>query len=131
MAKRLGISSKVNFLGGVSDEAIEYLFHQADLVVLPYLFSVSASGPLSLAMAYGKPVIASRTEFFEEILGNQCHSVFFPPKDYRTLAQRIIEILLDKELAKQISRKIREKAIELSWERVASLTLKLYKELVE
>jgi len=91
VAKRLGISSKVNFLGGVSDEAIEYLFHQADLVVLPYLFSVSASGPLSLAMAYGKPVIVSKTEFFEEILGNQCTPCFFPPGDYKALANVLLK----------------------------------------
>jgi len=105
-------------------------FIQADLVVLPYLFSVSASGPLSLAMAYGKPVIVSRTEFFEEILGNQYTLIFFPPRDHNALAQRIIEVLSTREYADQISRKIREKAIELSWERIAILTLELYKKLL-
>jgi glycosyltransferase involved in cell wall biosynthesis len=130
MAKRLGISSKVSFLGRVSDEEIEDLFHQADLVVLPYLFSVSASGPLSLAMAYGKPVIVSRTEFFEEILKDTCASIFFSPKDCKMLAQRIIDVLLDKDLVKQISRKIREKTIEFSWEKAASLILELYRELL-
>jgi len=126
MAKTLGISSKVSLLGRVSDEAIEHLFHQADLVVLPYLFSVSPSGPLSLAMAYGKPVVVSKTEFFEEILGNQCTPCFFPPGDYKALAQCIIKVLSNKEYAEQISRKIREKAIEFSWRKIAVLTLKLY-----
>ena len=130
MAKKLGISSKVSFLGRVSDEEVKHLFYQADLIVLPYLFSVSASGPLSLAMAYGKPVIASRTEFFEEILGNQYTLIFFPPRDYDALAQRIVEVLSIREYSDQISRKIREKAIELSWERIAILTLELYKKLL-
>lgn len=130
MTKKLGISGKVSFLGRVSDEEMEHLFYQADLVVLPYLFSVSASGPLSLAMAYGKPVIVSRTEFFEEILGNQYTLIFFPPRDHNALAQRIIEVLSTREYADQISRKIREKAIELSWERIAILTLELYKKLL-
>jgi glycosyltransferase involved in cell wall biosynthesis len=130
MAKRLGISGKVSFLGRISDEEVEGLFHQADLVVLPYLFSVSASGPLSLAMAYGKPVIVSRTEFFEEVLGNQCTLLFFPPRDYKTLAQRITEVLSIKEYAEQISRKLKEKALELSWKKIALFTLELYKKLL-
>jgi glycosyltransferase involved in cell wall biosynthesis len=130
MTKRLGISSKVSFLGRISDEEVEDIFHQADLIVLPYLFSVSASGPLSLAMAYGKPVIVSRTEFFEEILGNQCTLLFFPPGDYKTLAQRIIEVLSIKEYAEQISRKLKEKALELSWKKIALFTLELYKKLL-
>jgi glycosyltransferase involved in cell wall biosynthesis len=131
MVKRLGVSGKVSFLGRISDEEIEDLFYQADLVVLPYLFSVSASGPLSLAIAYGKPVIVSRTEFFEEIFGDACALIFFPPKDYRMLAQRIIDILLDKDHTKQISRNIKERAIEFSWKKVAFLTLKLYERLLD
>jgi glycosyltransferase involved in cell wall biosynthesis len=130
VARRLGISGKVSFLGRISDEEVEDLFHQADLVVLPYLFSVSASGPLSLAMAYGKPVIVSRTEFFEEILGNQCTLLFFPPGDYKTLAQRITEVLLIKDSTEQISRKVKERAMKFSWKRIAILTLGLYRMLL-
>jgi glycosyltransferase involved in cell wall biosynthesis len=78
-------------------------------------------------MAYGKPVIVSRTEFFEEILGNQCTLLFFPPGDYKTLAQRITEVLSIKDNTEQISRKVKERAMEFSWERIAILTLGLYK----
>jgi glycosyltransferase involved in cell wall biosynthesis len=130
LAKRLGISSKVSFLGCISDEEVEHLFYQADLVVLPYLFSAAASGPLSLAMTYGKPVIVSRTEFFEEILGDICTLAFFPARDYKTLAQRIIKVLSIKEYAEQISRKMKEKAEEFSYKKVGLLTLKIYKKMI-
>jgi glycosyltransferase involved in cell wall biosynthesis len=80
-------------------------------------FGMLASGSLSLAMAYGKPIIVFRTEFFEEVFRDTCASIFFPPKDYRMLAQRIIDILLDKDHVKQISRKIKERAIEFSWKK--------------
>jgi glycosyltransferase involved in cell wall biosynthesis len=94
--------------------------YMANPLYIPH-FGISASGSLSLAMAYGKPVIVSRTEFFffEEVFGDACASIFlfFPPKDYRMLAQRIIDILLDKDHVKQIARKIKERAIEFSWKK--------------
>ena len=44
----------------IIDGFIPDLFKMASVIVLPYLFSPSASGSLSLAMGYGKPIIASK-----------------------------------------------------------------------
>jgi glycosyltransferase involved in cell wall biosynthesis len=70
------------------------------------------------------------SRFPEEILGNQRTLLFFPPRDYKTLAQRITEVLSIKEYAEQISRKLKEKALELSWKKIALFTLELYKKLL-
>ena len=129
MAEELKINDRTVFLGKVPDDLVPDLFKMASIIVLPYLFSISASGPMSLAVAYGKPIIASKTEFFEEMLVARCSSLLFPPKDYKLLARKIIEILSNREYAKQISREIRNMAVKFSWERIALLTLKLYERL--
>jgi len=70
------------------------------------------------------------SQFPEEILGNQCTLLSFPPGDYKILAQRITEVLSIKEYAEQISRKLKEKVLELSWKKIALFTLELYKKLL-
>lgn len=45
--------------GFVPHEKIKHFFSGADLVVFPYRTFMSASGPISLAMSYNKPFIAS------------------------------------------------------------------------
>lgn len=43
----------------VPDEKIGLYFSAADLIVLPYRVFMAASGPFSIALSYGKPVILS------------------------------------------------------------------------
>ncbi len=129
-AKSLGVQAKTIFLGKILDEEIPGLFNRADVVILPYLFSISASGPLSLAMGYGKPIIASRTEFFREMLEDRYDALLFPPGDYESLARCILEILLDKERTRQLIKRSKTRALKFSWSNVASLTLKLYQIIV-
>lgn len=45
--------------GFVPEDQVKNYFRQADLVVLPYRAMMSASGPLSYALQFGKPVIMS------------------------------------------------------------------------
>lgn len=50
----------ITLTGFVPDEEIGSYFAAADLVVMPYEVFMSASGPFSLALSYGKPIIMSR-----------------------------------------------------------------------
>jgi glycosyltransferase involved in cell wall biosynthesis len=55
-------------LGFVEDEDVSALFASADAVILPYTFSMSASGPLSLAIGAQRPVLLSNV--FRNSYGN-------------------------------------------------------------
>lgn len=50
-------NNKVVTTGFIAEELIPYYFSAADLVILPYRTFMSSSGPLSLAISYGKPVL--------------------------------------------------------------------------
>ncbi len=45
--------------GFVPDERVAELFASSDVLVLPYTFSMSASGPFALALAHERPVLLS------------------------------------------------------------------------
>ena len=51
--------SHVTLTGFVPDSEIANYFGASDLVVMPYEVFMAASGPFSLALSYGKPVILS------------------------------------------------------------------------
>jgi glycosyltransferase involved in cell wall biosynthesis len=131
ITNKLGINNKVNFLGKIPDEVVGHLFHQADLVVLPYSYSISASGPLSLALGYGKIVIVSKTEFFSEIFDNDLNYLLFTPNNYEELAECILKILTNNEMRKKTLSKLKEKALNLSWNNSARLTIKLYTQILK
>ena len=50
---------KIILTGFVPDKKVGLYFSAADLIVLPYEVFMSASGPFSLALSYGKPIILS------------------------------------------------------------------------
>lgn len=51
--------ANITYSGFVPDEMVKEYFSASDVVVLPYEVCMSASGPFSLALSYGKPVILS------------------------------------------------------------------------
>ncbi len=57
--KHAKMSGRVVTTGFVPDNKVASYFSAADLVALPYEVFMSASGPFSLALSYGKPVILS------------------------------------------------------------------------
>lgn len=92
----LNITSRVLFLG--PQRNIPDLLRRVDLVVLP---SKQEALPLVLleAMAAGKPVVATRCGGPEEIVIDGKTGFLVDIGDPATLADRILEILLNKELA--------------------------------
>lgn len=81
----------------IPNEAVNYYFAAADVVVLPYI-SAAQSGVISLAYSYGKPVIATHVGGLEEQVarfaeGAQIGKERFlvPPNDPRALAAAIVK----------------------------------------
>lgn len=74
----------------VTDEEVDRHFTAADLVVLPYLRS-STSGPLMVAMSYGRPVVVTRVGGLPEAVAGYAGSVLVPPGDPVALSEGIAE----------------------------------------
>jgi glycosyltransferase involved in cell wall biosynthesis len=52
--------AEIIFTGFVKESDIPLLFSAADVLILPYARLISASGPMSLCISYGKPFLASK-----------------------------------------------------------------------
>ena len=98
--------------GYVPEDQIPLYFSAADIVVLPYKHRISASGPESLAISFGKPYFISGPEDSQIEPGN--------------LARFLIEILTNNKKIKS-KNKIEELKNMRKWNRIARLYLWIYK----
>jgi len=116
----------------IPNEFVSYLFHRAKVVVLPYKGvgkGINQSGVLTIALSFGKPVIATYVATSPEIIKG-C-GIIIPPNDTKALAEAIIKILEDDKLRKKMSRNALKMAEKLSWDRVAKMHIKVYERVLE
>lgn len=84
LEKRIQEMKNVTRIWFVPDEDIENLFIASDLLIIPYLYMLAASGPMSLAIAYWLPFLVS--EVFKSVIS--CNEMIFELKSIK-LAQLI------------------------------------------
>jgi glycosyltransferase involved in cell wall biosynthesis len=114
----------------VTDAEIPAFFRRADLVVLPYRV-IDQSGVLYVALAFGKPIVASDVGGFREIASEHGAALLVPPGDAPALAAAVSELLADpEERAALGARAAAAAAGAYSWDDVARRTLALYEELL-
>lgn len=112
--------------GHVPEHEIPRLFRDATAVVLPYR-QASQSGVGSLALQYGRPVIASRLGGLPELVGED-RGRLVPSEDPGALADAMLEVLGRPDLAERLGRAgaaMVER--EIGWETVARLTVDAYR----
>lgn len=127
LSKELNLEDKIIFTGFIDERDVLSLYSKCDIVALPYEpFIMGTSGTLALAVQNGKPVVATRIQYFEEELKDREDAVLVPPQDVDYLAKGIESILVDEELRSRISKNILCKAKERSWDMMARLTVNVY-----
>lgn len=114
----------------VEDEMTTSLFQRADLVVLPYNQMSGESGVLKIAYAFGKPVVVSDVGGFREVVKDGVTGVIVPPKDYRALADAIVNLLKDESLRDRIGKNIRASADDFSWSKIARKHMDVYEDIL-
>jgi len=112
----------------VPDERVSDLFTRAKIIVLPYTYHQGLSGVLSIAFAFGKPVIVTDVGNLAEF-ADGCGLVV-PPNDSNSLANSIIHLINNNELREKLSKASEMKGKELSWDNIARKHLKIYGEAV-
>jgi glycosyltransferase involved in cell wall biosynthesis len=87
--------------GWVSQEQTEELFARASVIALPYI-EATQSGIVPTAYAYAKPVVASNVGGLPSQVDDGRTGFLVPPGDVEALADRIVQLLEDRELRKQL-----------------------------
>jgi glycosyltransferase involved in cell wall biosynthesis len=100
-------------------EEVGSLLSGCRLVVLPYVRG-NQSGVLHLAQSFSRPVVASAVGDIPDALGDG--GLLVPPEDATALADALVMLLDDPELAGTMGRAARRRVErEASWDTVASL----------
>ncbi len=124
----------VTFMGTVSDEALKDLFRRASLFVLtPQEESdhFEGFGLVYLeAGAYGLPVVGTRCGGVGEAVREGVTGLLAEPNDVEGIAEAILRLLTEAELAQRMGRENRLWAETLTWERNAAEFFRAYQEVL-
>ena len=115
----------------VADSELAACFRRADVLVLPYLSTdrLDFSGVLATALAFAKPTVVSDIGGFGEV-AEAGAALRVPPGDPAALAAALDSLLADPGRREALAAGARAAAAgPYSWDRAATQTLGLYREL--
>jgi glycosyltransferase involved in cell wall biosynthesis len=123
----LGLKDQVEFdLRFVPDAEIPLLLTNSDILVFPYR-EIDASGVLMLALAAGRPVVASRIGIFAEWLDELRPSILVEPDDPAALASTLSPLISDAGYRASVAGNMSRLRDSIpSWKEIALVTEKVY-----
>jgi glycosyltransferase involved in cell wall biosynthesis len=128
VAKMLGISDSVEFLGYLTDEELAKFYSSSSIFVLPSLNNLEGFGIVTLeALSYATPVITTHFAGSSQLITRNKAGLIVPPGDAIVLANAITTLLEDHSEA--LSMGIRGAAAvgqEFGWESIARRMLSAY-----
>jgi len=136
IVKKLQLESDVHFMGKVSDDELNSAYLESNLFILPSTekkgFVMEGLGVVLLeAMASGVPVIGSNTGGIPDIIKDYVNGLLVPAGDPQALADAIIQILKNPDLADRFRKAGLETVRErFSWDIISDQFIKVYQEVL-
>lgn len=133
-ARRLGIESRVNFVGAMPQQDLPALYRRASLFVAPFVRDDSGNQeglPVVLmeAIGCGCPVIVGDVAGIQDLLGETHFDIRVKPENTESLAAAIVNALDHPELSCRAARAIRDAAAEyIDWQHIAEGYARLLQE---
>jgi glycosyltransferase involved in cell wall biosynthesis len=110
--------------GFVTDEELALLYTEAELFAFPSWYEGFGT-PLVEAMCFGLPIVASRIPSTEEVAAEA--AVYYDqPQDDDALAERMIEVLGNRELKHELGRRGKLRAGKFSWGNLTRMHIDAY-----
>lgn len=128
LIQKLHIEKNVIFTGFVEEMDLGWLLSSCKFVLLPAIYSISASGPLAQAIAYHKPVIVSDIGVFKEEI-TDCVDGLKADNSIEDWARKIELLIRDKKIYEKISYNLEKKHNKRKWSRIAEVTGSVYRKL--
>jgi glycosyltransferase involved in cell wall biosynthesis len=116
----------IEVLGYVSPGALEELYRRARIFVFPSL-DEGFGMPVLEAMAHGVPVAASMRSGLAETAGDVAMRV--DPENVEELAEALKRLAKDEQLARELTRRGRDRALQFPWKAAVERTWAVYEEL--
>jgi glycosyltransferase involved in cell wall biosynthesis len=107
LASTLGLGDRVRFVGWVPHERLCSFYSQADIVVVPSLYEPYGR-VIAEAMSFGCPVVATDTEGARDLIRDGETGFIVPIEDAGALADKILHLLANPRVAREIGRAARQ-----------------------
>lgn len=134
MARDLGIFESTIFCGHIPAERVKYYYHLADVSVDPVYDTPAARArfPIKLfeSWATGVPFVTGDVGDRRSLLAQPRAGLVVPPGDAVALADAIIQVLKNPDLAEEMRSNGLRRAQDFDWEKIAKKMEKVYLALV-
>ncbi|MBC7190664.1 glycosyltransferase [Candidatus Aerophobetes bacterium] len=134
MVDELGLSSKVHFLGSISDDKLPSYYHACDVFCLPSVARSEAFGIVQLeAMVCGKPIVSTNLPTGVPFVNQDKKTgIVVPPKNPQALAEAINTLLENPALRKKYGGCAKERVEkEFTKKVMVKRLLEVYREVVK
>lgn len=121
--KQLNIEFKNDWI--FNEELLKYL-QETDILVMPYK-NGTQSGLISIALAYGIPVIATKVGSFKEYIQDGINGFLINPNNQYDLVQKIEQIYFNRNILLQIHKNILKTNQKFFWENTVKYLINLIK----
>ena len=129
LTEKLKIENSVMFLGYFPDEKLPDLYAASDIFVLPALYENFPFAILE-AQSTGLPVISTNVGGIPEFLKDNKNGLLVEPGDPEQLAQKILILLQNPELAEKLGRRGRRLVEEkFAWPLITRQVVDLYRKI--
>ena len=129
LIKRLHLQERVQFVSGISTEALVRYYSEATLVVCPSLYE-GFGLPAGEAMACAAPVISSNGGALPEVVGDA--GIIVPKADRKALAIAIKDLLDHPEKRTQLGNAGRQRILDsFCWNKAAQQFISYYQHMLE
>lgn len=128
--KELGLEKSVVMVGAFPREKVAELMAAADVFVVPSTIEAFGRAVLEAA-AIGTPVVCPRAGGMPETIVDGFNGLLFRPGDDGAIADAILRILKDRQLAKRLRANGIKTAGKLSLENTARRTLNVYEKICD
>lgn len=130
----LDLKNNVEFHGFIPNEKIVEYYNKCSIFVLPSISSAQEGFGIVLleALACGTPIVSTDIVGVAEDVKENNAGIIVPPRNPDALADAIIYLLENKDLARKMGENGRRLVEEkYTWKRIAEMTEKIYEEVIE
>ena len=129
-AEVMGLSNKVYFTGYLNSKQVQKMYKCADVAVFPSTYEPFGIVALE-AMLAGVPTVVSDIGGLNEIVDHGVNGMKSYAGNSNSIADSVISLLYDKQLAANISKKAKQKVKEeFNWNKIAQDTHYIYEQAI-
>ena len=129
-AEAMGLSNKVYFTGYLNSKQVQKMYKCADVAVFPSTYEPFGIVALE-AMLAGVPTVVSDIGGLNEIVDHGLNGMKSYAGNSNSIADSVISLLYDKQLAANISKKAKQKVkAEFNWNKIAQDTHYIYEQAI-